>query len=309
MRGCNNNDLVGKAFADDMMEQQEWRCPVSDKLPASTALGAVTLRVADLDRSLAFYQDLLGFEVLAQGKDGARLGAAGRLLLVLQAHPGLPPRLSNAPGLFHVAILLPDRPALGAMLARLVKRDVRLGASDHIVSEALYLDDPDGNGLEIYRDRSREEWHWVGNEVEMATEPMDAQGVLAQAATAEEPYQLPTGTTIGHVHLQVGDLEEARRFYSDALGFDVTTESYSGALFVSAGGYHHHLGLNVWRSRGGRMAPRDRAGMEEMTIKLPAADIPALRERLAGAAIETRDAPDGFHVRDPWDNDIRIAAA
>ncbi|GGE39297.1 glyoxalase [Agaricicola taiwanensis] len=279
------------------------------RLPATTTLGPVTLRIADLDRSLAFYRDLLGFEVLTSDTDGtATLGANGKPLILLEAHAGLPPRPHDAPGLFHVAILLPDRPSLGAMLGRLARHGIRLGASDHIVSEALYLDDPDGNGLEIYCDRPRTDWRWHGGEVEMATEPMDTRAVLAQAAPEDEPYRLPAGTAIGHVHLQVGDLAEAKRFYVDIMGFDVTTESYPGALFVSAGGYHHHLGLNVWRSRGGKAAPHDRAGLERLVLQFPSPDAAAVRERAASADLNSTEVPQGFILRDPWGNAMLVTS-
>jgi catechol 2,3-dioxygenase len=283
---------------------------MTGKLPDQTELGIARLRVADLGRSLAFYHELVGFDVMGRSGATALLGAGGAPLLHLEAHAGLAPRPRSATGLFHIALLLPSRADLGAMLRRLIEKSVPLGASDHIVSEALYLDDPDDNGLEIYADRPRASWSWEGGEIAMATEPLDARGLVADAAPAQEPYHLPQGTRIGHIHLQVGDLATARRFYVDILGMEVTTQSYPGALFVSAGGYHHHLGLNVWRSRGLGAAPENAAGLDAFELRLPAeTDLAPVRRRLEEAGVDLVEDQRGFTVRDPWANRIAVRSA
>lgn len=283
---------------------------MSTKLPDGTSLGMAGLRIASLERSLAFYRDLLGFKVISQSGADALLGAGSEPLLRLEAHSGLSPRPRRATGLFHIALLLPARADLGTMLRRLADYRVNLGASDHIVSEALYLDDPDGNGVEIYADRPRESWSWEHGEITMATEPLDTESLLAEASQSDEPYHLPSGTRIGHVHLQVGDLAAARRFYVDLLGMDVTTRSYPGALFVSAGGYHHHLGLNVWRSQGLGPAPEAAAGLDTFELRLPSrADVDAAHQRLEAAGIDLAEDGTGFLVRDPWANRIAVHAA
>ncbi|MBB3772352.1 catechol 2,3-dioxygenase [Angulomicrobium tetraedrale] len=281
-------------------------------LPAGLALGAVRLRVRDAARAIAFYTGTLGLNLLAEESDGiVRLGAGGHVLVELEERRDARPRPRGTTGLFHVAILVPDRPALAVVLRRLVAQRVAIGASDHIVSEALYLDDPDGNGIEIYRDRPASEWRWENGTVAMATDQLDGRGLLNEAPAAtplDEP--LPAGTRVGHVHLQVGDLAGARRFYVDHLGFDVTTDRYPGALFVSAGGYHHHLGLNVWQSRGGGPAPQDSVGLVHYAIKLPdAAAVEALRIRLEVAGESTAPIPGGFSAADPWGTRVRVSAA
>ncbi len=246
------------------------------------------------------------------GEEGGvvRLGAGGRVLVELVESPNAPERPRGSTGLFHLAILVPDRPALAVVLRRLVARGVRLGASDHIVSEALYIDDPEGNGIEIYRDRPRAEWRWQAGTVEMATAQLDLRSVLAdlpEGAGLDDP--MPAGTVMGHVHLKVGDLAAARRFYVDRLGFAVTTDRYPGALFVSAGGYHHHLGLNIWESRGRGPAPEGALGLAHYTVVLPdAAAVEAVRARLEGAGETVRGIEGGFAVADPWGIEAHVVA-
>ncbi|GLK82124.1 VOC family protein [Ancylobacter defluvii] len=271
-------------------------------LPASLRMGAVRLRVRDGARSVAFYRDVVGLTPLGTGPDGAiRLGAGGRALVELEVAPGATPRPRGTTGLFHLAILVPDRAALAVVLRRLAASRVPIGASDHLVSEALYFDDPDGNGIEVYRDRPRGEWRWQGGSVAMATESLDLHRLVAEAPTPVPVAQpMPDATIMGHVHLQVGDLEAARRFYVRHLGFAITTESYPGALFVSAGGYHHHLGLNTWSSRRGGPPPVGAVGLVHYEVVLPEAEIAALRARLAAAGEAVHDSAGGFTVADPW---------
>jgi catechol 2,3-dioxygenase len=282
----------------------------STALPASLALGAVRLRVRDAARTAAFYRDVVGLSLLGDEGGIVRLGAGGCVLVELIESPDAPERPRGSTGLFHLAILVPDRPALAVVLRRLVARGVRLGASDHIVSEALYIDDPEGNGIEIYRDRPRAEWRWQAGTVEMATAQLDLRSVLADLPDGAGPDDpMPAGTVMGHVHLKVGDLAAARRFYVDRLGFAVTTDRYPGALFVSAGGYHHHLGLNIWESRGRGPAPEGAVGLAHYTVVLPdAAAVGAVQERLEGAGETARGIEGGFAVADPWGIEAHVVA-
>ncbi|HKG92938.1 MAG TPA: VOC family protein, partial [Gemmatimonadaceae bacterium] len=230
--------------------------PAGYRLPAALRLGRVRLQVADLERSLAYYEGVLGLRVLDRADGRASLGAhagagTGRserdaVLVELHERPGATPVPRRGRlGLYHFAILLPDRAALGRFVAHLAEIGARAGASDHLVSEALYLTDPDGLGIEVYADRPRSSWRHEGRQILMATEPLDLQDVAA-AARGEPWAGMPAGTVVGHVHLFVGDLGAAESFFHQALGFDKVVWSYPGALFLSAGGYHHHLGTNTW---------------------------------------------------------------
>ncbi len=238
------------------------------RLPDDTHIGSVHFRVIDLPRALGFYRDILGFTVIDQGESTAVLAASADSapIVRLTAYPGAVRKPQRSTGLYHVAILMPDRPALGRILRRLIVTRYGIGgASDHLVSEALYLSDPDGNGLEIYRDRPRSEWRMDGNGVAMATEPLDLEAIVAQAGAGD--VGIVPGTTIGHVHLHVADLNRAEQFYGGALGLDVMQRSYPGALFMAAGGYHHHLGLNTWAGR--TPPPVNAVGLEDYTIVIP----------------------------------------
>ena len=276
-------------------------------IAAATALGAVSLTVSDLARSRAFYETGLGLAV-RELEDGAlAFGVAGEAELVrLSGDASAAPLDRRATGLYHLAILFPSRLDLAHALARLAQVRWSLdGVADHLVSEALYLSDPDGNGIELYRDRPRDEWTYVGGQLEMATLPLDLQGLADELSAAAEPQpQAPAGTTIGHVHLQVADIPAAEAFYHGILGFDVTTRGYPGALFVSAGGYHHHLGLNTWHSAGSGPAAPGSVGLRSFEVVLP--DAVELRRvvdrvRAAGQAPE-RETADSAAVRDPSGN-------
>jgi catechol 2,3-dioxygenase len=279
-------------------------------LPAATAIGAVTLRVADAQRSLRWYRDMLGLELIEQSPERLVLGAGGQPFLDLEVRPGATPRDENTTGLYHVAILVPDRPSLGGVLARIAAAGVRLGASDHLVSEALYIWDEDNNGLEIYRDRPRDEWKWDGHEVRMATDPLDLRN-LGQAAIAagKEREPMPAGTRIGHVHLQVGDIAKAGAFYCDVLGFEKTAGRH-GALFVSAGRYHHHIGMNIWHSRNAPPPSANAAGLVIFEIVVPdRAALASAKARLEAAGVETEKDGDGLRFQDPWRTAVRIIPA
>jgi catechol 2,3-dioxygenase len=282
-------------------------------LPAETTLGHASLLVADLERSVTFYRDVLGFRVLRQEGEAATLGAGEEQtpILELAALPGARPKPRRTTGLYHVAILTPSRDALARSLYHLAVSGYPLqGASDHLVSEALYLADPDGNGLEIYRDRPRSAWYDADGHFQMDTAPLDLDKLLeeGEASTNERPWTgLDSGTRVGHVHLQVADLAAAVRFYTDGLGFETMVAlPEMGAAFVSAGGYHHHIGLNTWTSRGAPLPPADAAGLrvfeivvpddktlDEIAARLSALNMPFERTDLA---IEARD-PSGNLAR------------
>jgi catechol 2,3-dioxygenase len=245
-------------------------------LPADTALGPVSLTVADLAGVTGFYERAIGLSVIERDGDVVRLGpAGGEALVELVGRPDAPPRAPHASGLFHLALLYPERAELARALRRLVGAGWRLtGASDHLVSEALYTADPEGNGIELYRDRPREEWRRQPNgELEMATIPLDLDDLVAQLPDADEPDAgAPPATRIGHVHLQVSDLAPAERFYAQALGLDVMVRSFPGALFLASGGYHHHVGANTWSSAGGPPADPAARGLRHFTVELPAGE-------------------------------------
>jgi catechol 2,3-dioxygenase len=282
--------------------------PRETSIDPRTEIGDLALTVADLDRSIDFYTGPLGFEVIAREGGDATLGAGGRPLLYLTELPGAKPWPGYATGLYHFAILLPTRADLGRWLRNWLSYGYPLpGQGDHLVSEALYLSDPDGNGIEIYRDRPRHEWQWDGDSVRMDSLPVDIRGLLDLAESEGQPWSgFPAGTTVGHIHLQVGDIPQAAAFYRDVLGFDIVAQMPS-ALFVSAGGYHHHLGLNTWHSRGAKPAPEGTAGLRNFTIDFADdASRAAVLERVSNAGQDV-EWEDGIAVvRDPWSNKLRL---
>jgi len=273
------------------------------RLPQQTHLGGVRLRVTHLDRALAFYQDILGLALVERsgGKAVLSARAEGPALVTLIELPGAVPKPPGTTGLFHVAIRVPQRADLGRLLRRLGEAGWPLhGASDHGVSEALYLADPDGSGLELYRDRPREQWAWQGDQVAMVTGWLDVRGLLAEAD--DSPWQgIAEGADIGHVHLSVSSLRQAEAFYADLLGFDVMQRSYPGALFMAAGGYHHHLGANVWGAPRLVPPPDDAVGLLDFEIVIPdAAAWQAAVERLEqGGAVRLPGSEPRAHFRDP----------
>jgi catechol 2,3-dioxygenase len=277
-----------------------------------TTIGAVDLAVSDLERLVGFYEKAVGLRATERGPDAVALGADGAGLVELAARPGASPRPPRTTGLFHLALLVPSRLELARALRRLADAGASLtGASDHLVSEALYLRDPEGNGIEIYRDRPREEWRRIDGELEMATLPLDLRDLVGELE-GDEPASagMPAGTRVGHVHLQVADIAEAEAFYHGLLGFDVTVGTYPDALFLSAGGYHHHLGINTWETRGAPAPPADARGLRWFEVVLPttaARDELAARVRAAGAPAE--DRPDGVLVRDPSGNGVLLTAS
>jgi catechol 2,3-dioxygenase len=273
-----------------------------------TSMGAVRLTVPDVERSRAFYERAIGFRGAELDDGGVALGVAGEPPLVeLHGDAAAPPLDRRAPGLFHLAILLPDRRELARALARLAQARTPLsGASDHLVSEALYLSDPDGNGIELYRDRPREEWPVRDGALQMATLPLDLDSVIGELRDSDDLSPVaPAGTRMGHVHLQVSDVAEAERFYSDVLGFEVTVRGSPGALFVSAGGDHHLLGLNTGHSAGSPPAPSGALGLRSFEVVLAdEAERERVLARVRTAGLEPVAVPSGWLVPDPFGNAV-----
>ncbi|WP_216320461.1 VOC family protein [Deinococcus aestuarii] len=279
------------------------------RLHPDLTLGAAELTVSDLARSVAFYEQVLGMTVLERQGRTARLGTAARPLLTLTELPGASPAPRSTPGLYHFAALLPTRVDLARWVRHAAGTGLRIGQGDHLVSEAFYLNDPDGHGIEVYRDRPRSEWRWNLDQVQMASDPIDVAGLLAEPG-ADEPFQgLPDGTVMGHVHLRVTDLAATEAFYRGLLGFDVVAR-WPGALFVSVGGYHHHFGLNTWQSEGGRPAPENTARLLGVHVGLPsAADVDRLAEHLRAAGVPSTRTQGGLDVRDPSGNRLIFGAS
>ena len=250
--------------------------PPDYRLPAATRVGAVRLQVSDLQRSVEYYREIIGLQVLSSSGAAARLGPSpSQPLLELQERRGAHPVPQHGRlGLYHFAIVVPDRAALGRFVAHLGQIGAHAASADHAVSEAMYLWDPDGLGIEVYADRPRAEWRWRGRELYMTTEPLNLRGLIRDALAT--PWSgLPDGTTIGHMHLHVGDSVCRRSVLPCALGLDKVVWSYPGALFLSAGGYHHHLGTNTWAA-GAPTAGDDEARLMEWELVLPnAADVEA----------------------------------
>lgn len=261
-------------------------------------MGAVELTVADLDAQVAFYRDAIGLRELRRTGDTVELGAADDdvALVALVHRSDAPPRPPHTTGLFHLALLVPSRAELARAVHRVGAAGWRFtGASDHLVSEALYLDDPEGNGIEVYRDRPRREWESENGELRMGTLPLDLADVLASVGSGDVGDGMASGTRIGHVHLQVADIPGAEEFYIGALGFEPTVRGYPGALFASAGGYHHHLGLNTWAGVGAPAPPEGACGLRSFTVLLPTREaLVAVQASLAAAGHEARDGTTSF---------------
>jgi len=273
---------------------------------APLRIGRVRLRVRDLASVSDFYRDVLGLTVLERTTRGTVLGSARAALLELAGDPEVRPQDRRAAGLFHTAFLLPDRASLGRWIAHAAGAGVRLqGASDHLVSEALYLADPEGNGIEVYADRPVSHWHDADGSIRMATEPLDIPALLAAGRGAWSGF--PADGIIGHVHLQVGDTLAADGFYRDILGLDVSSR-YPGASFYGSGGYHHHLAGNTWNSRGAGRRSAGGAGLESVElIARDAATLAAILDRARAAGLEI-EARNGTPVlRDPWGTAIALA--
>jgi len=280
------------------------------KLHPNTELGEVKLKVSNLQRSLAFYQEVIGLQILTQAGDTASLTVDGvhTFLVLEELSSPIVPR-NRTTGLYHFAILVPHREQLGLSLRRLIQSGIHIGQGDHAVSEALYISDPDDNGIEIYADRPRESWRVdaEGN-VMMTVDPVDLDGLLA-ISEEKEWRGLPANTVMGHVHLHVADLQQAKAFYVDVLGFDIMFNGAArmGALFVAAGGYHHHLGLNIWAGVGAPRPSKQSTGLEYYTIIVPTeSELARVVDRLVATGITVMETHLGWNVEDPSGNMIRL---
>jgi len=282
----------------------------SQTLPPDTTVGPVELTVSDLERSRSYYEQIVGLRVLEHGGSRMSLGTDGTELLVLVEEPGARPAVGHT-GLFHFALLVPDRRSLARWLAHAGSDRVPLaGLSDHFVSEAIYLSDPDQHGIEIYADRPRQVWEGQV-EAGLTTLPLDVDALLAELEDpALESFEgLPAGTTMGHVHLRVATIPETVEFYRDLLGFDLMATYGSQAAFLAAGGYHHHIGANSWESSGAPPPPSGTAALRQATIVLPdAAERDRVTGRVADAGQEPEQGPDGVAVHDPSGNRLLLAA-
>jgi catechol 2,3-dioxygenase len=283
--------------------------PSGYRLPAATSLGEVVLQVADLDQSVAFYERVLGLVARRNGTEAAMLlPGGGHELIVLREKRGASRAAGRGRlGLYHFAILLPDRPSLGRFVAHLASLGVRAGSADHVVSEAIYLSDPDGLGIEVYADRPRSAWMRVGRELLMGTDAIDVESLLEVSGGI--PWQgMPAGTQMGHVHLHVGDLATADSFYRGVIGFDRVVWRYPGALFLGAGGYHHHLGTNTWSGPQATAPGADEAHLLEWVIELPTSgDVAACTAHLTTAGLAwSGGGPGAVVLRDPWGTPLRI---
>jgi len=316
--GVSTHDIFGDAGGAQPATPGTYGEPPSGfRLPEGTRLGHVRLQIANLARSLAYYEGTLGMRVLRRDASSALLGPHGADTPLVELHERAgvrPVPHRGRTGLYHFAILLPDRPSLGRFASHLGEIGERVGAANHLVSESLYLRDPDDLGIEVYADRPRGTWRRIGRELMMATDPLDVAGLVRDAGA--EPWMgMPAGTVMGHLHLHVGDLTAASAFYSEALGFDRTVWQYPGALFLAASGYHHHLGTNTWAGSGARPPAPEEAQLLEWTIHVPdKASLDAVSHSLAGARYkaawdEAAGIAPALVTRDPWGTPVRLESA
>ena len=310
--GATTRDIFGHADGAQTAAAGSYgEAPSGFRLPDATRLGLVRLQVSSLERSLAFYERTLGLRIIE--RDGARVVLSphgeDRALIELNERAGATPvPRRGRVGLYHFAILLPDRAALGRFVQHLGDTGAQAGAADHLVSEAFYLQDPDNLGIEVYADRPRETWRRMGRELMMATDPVDIQGIIA-AANGEPWTGMPAGTGMGHVHLHVGDINRAAAYFSEALGFDRMVWHYPGALFLGAGGYHHHLGTNTWAGSNAKPPAEDEAQLLEWTIELPdSRSVTEAANSLRAAGFTSESEGDLLRTQDPWGTAILIRA-
>ena len=281
-----------------------------DLLPAALAMGTVMLKVGDMKVMTDYYQRALGLDIVAEQDGGLYLGRRQKPLVHLAPAPGLSVPSRGEAGLFHTALLFEDQPSLAATVASAAQFEPQsfAGSADHLVSEAFYFTDPEGNGIELYWDRPRDAWSWDGKNVVMDSLALPPQRYLEQFLTEESVSgQREAEAGVGHVHLQVGDVQSAQDFYVGTLGFEKTAGWHGQALFVSAGGYHHHMAMNVWNSRGAGPR-RDTLGLGEVLIEVPAGDdVGALADRLKTAGVQSHHTGAELRFEDPWRNRIRVA--
>jgi len=302
-------DPHGLSMAGGRPARDAVRMPVTDRpvLPATLRLGAVHLTVADLDRAVAWYERALGLRLHRRDAGEAALGDGSEAVVVLHEDPQARPAGRHA-GLFHYALLYPTREELARAVVRLAATQTPIqGASDHRTHEAIYLADADGNGIELAADRPREQWP-RGLGYDRGPAPLDFDALLSAVAGEEPTARVGEGLRMGHLHLHVGDIDEGLAFYRDVLGFEEQA-NLGSAAFVSAGGYHHHLGFNVWNGRGVSAPPPHTAGLRHWTVQLPTeAEVARVRARAEAAAVAVEPVDGGFAVRDPWETALRIVA-
>lgn len=276
-------------------------------LPANLSMGAVTLRVKNLDLMIGYYRDAIGLDLISQTSGSAILGRGMNASLILEHAPEMKYASDNQAGLFHTAFLFDTKAQLAYAVASVAAKfpGSFTGSADHLVSEAFYFDDPENNGVELYWDRERSSWSWKHGQIEMGTFGLDPNAFLSE--------NLPdsvadTASNIGHVHLSVGSIEQAQDFYVNKLGFDVTLNWGGTALFVSAGGYHHHMAMNIWRSRGAGLR-QPTLGLRDVSIILPNADsLGAVQEKLQHSKVSIRNDGQTIHLDDPWGNQVSLSA-
>lgn len=268
-------------------------------------VGEVNINVKNLEHALAFYQNIMGFQVLDKSNRKAVLTTDGKTpILTLEQPEGVVAKTGRTSGLYHFAILLPSRAELSVFLRHMIQTGYPLGAADHYVSEALYLNDPDGNGIEVYRDRPSSEWKWNNGLVEMATEELDGNGIIAESKA--EWSGLPAGTLMGHIHLHVSNLKQAEEFYTKGLGFDIVSY-YPQAAFLSTGKYHHHIAINTWQGEGAATPPRNSVGLKWYSLVFPNESIRenAIKQLKQLGAQVTKVA-DFYVTEDPSGNQIHL---
>ena len=308
--GTSTHDIFGDAEgAQPAAPGTYGLAPKGYRLPEALSLGPVVLQIADLARSVDYYEQTLGLQLLDRTPTSARLGTHGPAITLVELREKrgaqAAPRRGRL-GLFHFAILLPDRPSLGRFVRHLDDINAQAGAADHLVSEAFYLQDPDNLGIEIYVDRPRASWRRVKRELMMATDPIDIPSLVGAAGDTKWSG-MPAGTVMGHLHLHVGDLEGAAAFYAEALGYDRTVWEYPGALFMGAGGYHHHLGNNLWAGKGATAPGADEAQLLEWTMHFPEAgslELGVGSLEKAGHKVERQDR--SVLATDPWGTKVRL---
>jgi len=272
-----------------------------------THVREVGLKVVNLLKMKQFYENVIGFEVISEEEDKVSLGVGSKVLVELEVVEGLTQKQGRYAGLYHFAILLPTRESLGKILVHLHQQGIQLGSADHLVSEALYLSDPEGNGIEIYQDRKPELWNWSNDEVSMAVDPIDAQGLVEEAQKSSEPWnRLPAETVIGHIHLHMSNLDEAKDFYVNGLGLEVVSSLGGQAIFLADQKYHHHIGMNVWNGVGIPALPEKVAGLHYYTLVMENENRNKIAKNLRSIGTEIVHREDYWEVKDPSGNSVRL---
>lgn len=302
---------LGINFVISLETIERRRCGLTQTIATETTIGEVQLTITNIDNALKFYRDQLGFSLLSQAGGQALLGAGSAGLLRLFENPAAR-KEKGVTGLYHFAVLLPDRRSFARLIYNLAENGIEVsGVADHGVSEAIYMSDPDGNGIELYSDRRRNDWPRDDlGRLQMGTEQLDLEDLLLELRNGLDPFSgLPEHTTVGHIHLHVANLASADHFYREVLGFELMQRYGTSAMFFSAGGYHHHVGVNVWAGEGAPPPPPDAIGLRWFEIRLPgqaALDAISARLQAAGIAFEAHDG--GLLVRDPSQNGILLTA-